>query len=275
VILRILSLLGVLAGGLYATFLVGGFLLRDTLIFHPPAASYEKDAYVRTLTARDGTELALYAHPAENPEAPSILYFHGNAEDTGYLRFLFENIAARGYGVYALDYRGYGLSQGRPTTENICEDAHAAWNYLVEEEGVAPSRIVLYGRSIGTGPALALAREYAPGGVILEGAFLSVFRALTQIRLHPRDPLPNLKNIPHLSSPLLVIHGTRDGVVPFWQGKKLFEAARVPKEYYWVRGAGHNNLLYVAKDEYYKRIDTFLQGLSRESSEGSPQGSTE
>ncbi len=266
-ILRILSFFGVLAGGLYLAFFVGGFLWRDMLIFHPPASSYEEDGCVRFLTARDGTRLALYVLPPKNSEALSILYFHGNAEDTGHLRFLFQNLAARGCGVYALDYRGYGLSQGRPSTENICDDAHTAWNYLVNEEEIAPSRIVLYGRSIGTGPALRLAREHTPAGVILEGGFLSVFRVLTRIRIHPLDPLGNIENIPHLASPLLVIHGTRDGVVPWSQGKKLYEAARVPKEHYWVKGAGHNNLLFVAGEAYYERLEKFLEKLSRNPSE--------
>ncbi len=268
-ILRLLGFFGILGTSLYLVFLFGGFFLRNSLIFHPPAPYYEKDEYVRFLTARDGTRLALYALPAQNPEALSILYFHGNAEDTGHLRFLFRNLASRGYGIYALDYRGYGLSQGRPSTENICEDASTAWTYLTESEGISPSRLVLYGRSIGTGPALYLARKQAPAALILEGAFLSVFRVLTQIRLHPLDPLPNLEHIRHISCPLLSIHGTRDRVVPFWQGKKLFSTPQVPKEFYWVQGGGHNNLLFVAEDAYYQRIRSFLDGLSPRLSEDS------
>ncbi len=260
--LRMLSFLGVLAGSLYALFFLGGFVLRDRIIFHPPLSSYSEGAYVRFLTARDGTRLACYVLPPKNSEAPWILYFHGNAEDTGHLSFLFENIAAWGYGICALDYRGYGLSEGRPSTENICEDADAAWRYLVEGKGISPSRIVPYGRSIGTGPALYLARKYEPLGVILEGAFLSVFRVLTQVRLHPLDPLPNLKNIRHISCPLLSIHGTRDGVVPFWQGKKLYDTARVSKDHYWVKGAGHNNLIFVAGEMYYERLRDFLDKLA-------------
>lgn len=265
--LRLLAFLGILGGSLYLAFLLGGFFLRDFIIFHPPAPYYAKDEYIRFLTARDGTRLALYALPAQNPEALSILYFHGNAEDTGHLRFLFRDLASRGYGIYALDYRGYGLSQGRPSTENICEDAFTAWTYLTESEEISPSRLVLYGRSIGTGPALYLARKHAPAALILEGAFLSVFRVLTQIRLHPLDPLPNLEHIRHISCPLLSIHGTRDGVVPFWQGKKLFRTPQVPKEFYWVQGAGHNNLLFLAEETYYERICSFLGNLLSYASE--------
>jgi len=136
-----------------------------------------------------------------------VLYAHGNAEDIGGVRDVMEEYRAAGFEVYTFDYRGYGISDGKPSTENSYEDINIVYNHLVQQKGIDPERIILHGRSLGAAVALHLASRRPVSGVIVQSAFLTAFRAKTQIPLSPFDKMRNDREIQRLKCAVLLIHG--------------------------------------------------------------------
>ncbi|MCX7846648.1 MAG: alpha/beta hydrolase [bacterium] len=229
------------------------------LIFQPPRASYAAhDPGVLFFNARDGTRIAAMYFPAKE-DRPTLLYVHGNAEDIGMLRPLFARIHELGYGVFAYDYRSYGLSTGRPTEANTYADAEAAFAYLTNQLGIPPTRIVVHGRSLGGAVAVHLALTCRPAAAILESTFVSAYRVLTRIPLFPGDKFCSLPRVAQITCPVFLIHGTADWIVRPWHGRTLYAAIRAPKQAWWVEGAGHNDILDVTGDDYFKRLDVFLR----------------
>ncbi|CAN0398486.1 unnamed protein product, partial [Laminaria digitata] len=152
--------------------------------------------------------------------------------------------------VLAYEYSGYGKSEGTVSEENCYADVRAAYDYLTTQKKVLPQQIVLYGRSLGSGPTCQLAEELAAdgvelGGIMLQSPLASAFRVAFNFRFTmPGDLFPNIDRVKNVACPLFIIHGTRDEVVPFWHGQELFLAT--PTKWrakpFWVDGAGHNNV---------------------------------
>ncbi|MGH7476445.1 MAG: alpha/beta hydrolase [Longimicrobiales bacterium] len=243
----------------YAVVVVLVVLFADRLMFYPPAASYGAgDADFGLVPVGAGDSVAvLHLH---QPQARyTVLYSHGNAEDLGHVAFVLRDLREAGFAVIGYDYRGYGHSTGGPASaRKASEDAEAVYRYAVDTLGIDPGRLILYGRSVGSGPTLELAARHDIAGVVLESAFTSAFRVVTRIRLFPFDRFPNLANIRALRAPVLVIHGTADEVVPFAHGRRLFDAAREPKQSLWVEGAGHNDVAVVGGARYHAALTRFI-----------------
>lgn len=163
-----------------------------------------------------------------------------------------------GFSVFAYDYRGYGTSSGTASEENSYQDAEAAYDYLVNNLSVPANRIIALGRSLGGAVAVDLAHRRQLGGLIIESSFVSAYRVITKIPVFPFDKFKSLSKIKKVNCPVLVIHGTRDEVVPFWHGEKLFQEANEPKQSLWVEGAGHNNLFARAEERYEKALVEFV-----------------
>ncbi|WP_333167543.1 alpha/beta hydrolase [Microcoleus sp. Pol12B4] len=195
-----------------------------------------------------------------NPQAKhTILYSHGNAEDLDGILWLLREIRDSGFAVFAYDYQGYGTSQEKHSEYNTYRDIEAAYNYLTPHLGVPAKQIILYGRSVGGGPAINLASRQKVGGLVVESSFVSAFRVLTRMSLLPFDKFVNIDKIGKVRSPVLMIHGKADEVVHFWHGEKLFAAAKQPKLNFWVDGAGHNDLMDVAGDRYAATLRKFAK----------------
>ena len=234
----------------------------DEMIFQPPACSYQSSAHTVMIPVENSRQIAAYYLPPVNPDAFLVLYSHGNAEDIGQLRDFIQAYYLQGFGILAYDYRGYGLSDGVASEQNSYRDIEAAWQYLTIHEHIAPSRIIIHGRSVGCGPSVWLAARHTPAGVILESPFVSAYRVMTRIPILPFDKFNNLARIKDIHSRLLVIHGRDDRVVPFWHGQALYDAANDPKQHYWVDHSGHNNLVYKAGESYWKTLQNFKQTLN-------------
>jgi len=242
--------------GGYASVVPVAWLGADRLIFLPPPATYRAGDDVVTLSTADGGRIAAIHLP--HPGARyTILFSHGNAEDLGMLRPYLRLLHGLGFGVLAYDYRGYGLSDGRPSEEATYHDIDAAWTFLVAEAKVPPERIILLGRSVGAGPSVDLAARRQVGGLVLESAFVSAFRVLTRVPLLPFDRFRNLDKIGRVACPVLVMHGEADAIVPIWHGRRLYEAAPAPKRFLWVEGAGHNDFMLVAGPRYGQALRDF------------------
>jgi fermentation-respiration switch protein FrsA (DUF1100 family) len=237
------------------------YLLADRLIFLPPPSSYAPGRLpIVHVATDDGARIAALhlPHPAA---AVTLIYSHGNAEDLGHLAEILAAIRdSAGVSVLAFDYRGYGQSTGGPpTTAAATRDLEAVYRYARDELGVPPGRIVLHGRSLGTGPAVELAAREPVAGLIVESGFVSAFRVMTRVPLLPFDRFPNLRHMRDVRAPVLVVHGTRDEVIPFSHGRRLFEAAPEPKQRLWVEGAGHNDLVWEAGGEYWAALREFAR----------------
>lgn len=254
----------VLVLALYLACAVAVYFVADRMIFLPPASSYaEGQLPVVVVPAGDGVEIATL-HLRNPGAAFTILYSHGNAEDLGHLEPLLRQLQRSGFSVLAYDYRGYGLSTGGPpTARGAYRDLHVVYRHAVEELGIDPDRLLLLGRSVGSGPATELAAREPVGGLILESGFVSAFRVVTSIPILPFDRFPNLRHLREVNCPVLVIHGAEDDVIPPSHGRRLFDAAREPKQLLWVDGAGHNDLVIVAGARYWQALQSFASLVQR------------
>ncbi len=198
--------------------------------------------------ADDGERLHGWWVPAGAPVIGHVLLCHGNAGNIGDRVPHLALLSAAGFDVLAFDSRGYGRSSGRPSERGTHLDARAAREALGRQDGVDAARVLYLGESLGGAVALALALELPPAGLILQSAFTSV-RDMAR-RHYPFLPLavvpdayPNLRRIPRLNAPLLMLHGANDSIVPLMHGEELYAAAPEPKRIEVFPDAGHNDLV--------------------------------
>lgn len=232
------------------------YFFSDRLIFQPQPSSYRDSSDILKLTTADGVQISAAYLPNSNAEY-TILYSHGNAEDLLDILPIRIELQNMGFAVFAYDYRGYGTSQGTPSEQNVYRDIDTAYNYLTQNLSVPPTRIIAYGRSVGSGAAVDLAVRHQLAGLILESPFTTTFRVITRIPLLPFDKFRNIDKIKNVHCPVLIMHGKADTVIPFAHGQELFAAANEPKRYLWVDAAGHNDLMDVAAEKYTKALREF------------------
>jgi fermentation-respiration switch protein FrsA (DUF1100 family) len=246
-------------------------LFEEKLIFIPtrypggdwnPAGLQFEDV---KFSAADGTALHGWYCPVESPRA-TVLISHGNAgnithrADEIQLWHRHLNVS-----VFIYDYRGYGQSRGSPNETGVYADARAAYHWLTEVRGIPARQIVLRGESIGSAVSLQLALEVAHRALIMESPFTSATEMGERmlpwlpVRWLIRNRFDNMAKITQYNGPLLVTHGTRDSIVPFEMGERVFERANDPKRFYAVRGADHNDVPFVGGSAYFQAIDDFLK----------------
>ena len=246
----------------YGLMVLAGLFLADSMMFLPGPSSYRDGPDIIKLPPSDGSSIS--ARMLENSSARyTIIFSHGNAEDLGDVSWFLDEFKRHGFAVISYDYNGYGTSHGKPSARAALANIEAVYDYLVTKRGVAPERIVVWGRSIGSGPSVHLAATHKVGGLVIESGFTSAFRVLTRIRLLPFDRFDNLRIIDRINCPVLLIHGQKDEIISFWHGQRLFDAAQQPKMQFWVERAGHNDLSMVAGDAYWEAAQRFELLLGR------------
>ncbi len=242
----------------YIAILLLAYFAANSVMFFPRAPGYKRTADLIKIFTADGEKIFAYYLPNHNAKY-TLLVSHGNAEDIGYMLPFLVKMHDHGYAVFAYDYHGYGLSSGKPTEQNTYLDVDAAYNYLTKDLHIAPENIIAYGNSIGAAVALDLAVRKPVAGLILQGAFVTAFRVVTRIPILPFDKYDNLTKIKLLKCPLLMIHGDIDNLISIWHGKKLYSVAPLPKEFYQVKNAGHNDIVMAAGEEYWQTMASFIQ----------------
>lgn len=235
---------------IYLGLVVGLTLIQRKLLYHPdrhlqPPAAYGLSAFDDiTLTTADGLRLTAWYAPPAAADGPVIVYFHGNGGHLGYRADRYRAFHRAGFGVLALEYRGYGGNPGKISETGLYDDARAAMAYL-RQQGVAEGRTVLFGESLGTGVAVQLALESAPRLVVLEAPFTSVAERAQELyyyipaRWLVWDRFDSRSKIGRVRSPVLILHGTNDGIVPHRHGQALLAAANEPKRGLFLDGVGH------------------------------------
>jgi fermentation-respiration switch protein FrsA (DUF1100 family) len=211
----------------------------------PPAAAGLPQAQEVTLTSGDGEKLIAWYVPPKGTK-PLIIYFHGNAGALDLRAGRFKWVIEDGTGLLALSYRGYGGSTGSPTENGLITDAETAYAFAVSR--YPPERIALWGESLGSGVAVALASAHTVGRVMLEAPFTSAADVGARVywylpvRLLMKDPFRSDLRITKIKVPLLIVHGAADTVVPFDLGERLFALANEPKRFVRIEGGGHSDL---------------------------------
>jgi len=227
------------------------YVAQRSLMYFPdtahvlPAAAGLPEAEEVPLTATDGVRIAAWHVPPRDGK-PVILYFHGNG---GALRFRvtrFRRVIADGIGLVALEYRGYGGSGGSPNEQGLIADAQAAYHFAAAH--YPPQQLVLWGESLGSGVAIAVAAERPVSRVILEAPFTSAVALGARhywylpVRLLMKDQSRSDLRIGKVKAPVMIMHGVNDRVVPYAMGEQLFELANKPKHFVRFLDGGHEDL---------------------------------
>lgn len=215
-------------------------------------------------------ELYTWWIPAEQADAPTLLYLHGNKRNIGHHIEHTQRLHDAGYNLLLADYRGYGKSTGgEPDEAKMYEDAEAAWNYLLQQRHQDPQRTFIYGHSMGGAVGIELAlRHPEAAGLIVESAFTSM-RVLAQAEYPwlPVDVLLNqrfdaLGKVGKLKTPVLFIHGTWDMRTPYQMSQRLYDSAPQPKMLKLIDGGEHDNSSSVGLLEYRAALNEFAQRYS-------------
>src|SRR6266403_2901880 len=232
--------------------LVALFLLQRSFLFPvpqaertAPAAAGFPQAEEHLLTTADGEKVIVW-HVAAKPGHPVILYFHGNGDFLAGFFGRFRDLVSDGTGIVALSYRGYAGSSGKPTERGVLADAAAAYAFTTAR--YSADRIVVWGFSLGTGVAVAIAAEQPVGKLILEAPYTSIADVAASafpifpVRFVMRDPFHSDARIARVKAPLLIMHGARDPTIPIAFGERLFALAHEPKQFVRFPDGGHDNL---------------------------------
>jgi uncharacterized protein len=247
---------------------------EDAFIFYPTTVIERtpadagldfSDVYFHT---RDGVRLNGWFVP--HAEARStLIWFHGNAGNISHrvdnLKRLHDHAKLN---IFLFDYRGYGRSQGRAFEDGTYLDGEAALAYVRDHLAIETGTMVLFGRSLGAAVAVETATRFDIQALILESPFTSIREmARAAFPLLPLGALLQtrydiLEKIPRINAPLLVLHGDRDEIVPFAQGKAVFDAAPQPKTFYRIAGAGHNDTYLIGGEAYFRELKNFIESTA-------------
>jgi fermentation-respiration switch protein FrsA (DUF1100 family) len=250
--MTVLKWLLVVVSVAYACGLAVLFFVQRSLLFPvpttqrtPPQAAGFPETEEHLLATADGEKVIVWHVPAR-PGHPVILYFHGNGDYLAGFFDRFRELIADGTGVVALSFRGYAGSSGKPSERGLLLDAAAAYAFTTAR--YSADRIVVWGFSLGTGVAVALAAAQPVGKLILEAPYTSLADVAASafpifpVRLAMKDPFHSDQRIARVNAPLLVMHGARDPTIPIVFGERLFALAHEPKQFVRFSDGGHNDL---------------------------------
>ncbi|NBC22157.1 MAG: alpha/beta fold hydrolase, partial [Gammaproteobacteria bacterium] len=216
------------------------------------------------LTASDGVELHGWFVPAGGEARGTLLFFHGNAGNISHRLESVRQFHGLGLDVLIIDYRGYGQSEGKPSEQGTYRDAAAAWAYLTDARGVAPSRIVVFGRSVGGAVGAWLAANREAGALIVESSFSSLPALAGElywflpVRWLSRFRYPTAEYAAAADCPVLVIHSRDDDIVPFHHGRAIYESAGEPRQFLELSGP-HNGAHVLSEERYLEGLEDFLE----------------
>lgn len=236
------------------------------VVFQPPESTYTRDPNL------------IWLHTSQNEVIPAffidrdakftLLFSHGNAEDLGMIIQYFREVShILEVNVFSYEYTGYGMSSpGEPSEGAFYADIEAAFKYLRDIINIPWTEIILYGRSIGSGPSCHLATMTAVRGMVLQSPLLSIYRIAFHLRFTlPGDLFPNVDKIGKVQCPVYIVHGTKDEIVPVWHGQDLHKGCKpgVRCDPFWIEGGGHNNLEIMARETFFERFQQFLRYLEK------------
>ncbi len=219
-----------------------------------------------TLNTPDNERINAWYIPTNNQTAKTVLFFHGNAGNISHRLETIKIYNQLGLNFLIFDYRGFGISTGKPTEEGTYLDADTAWQYLIEEKKLNPEEIILAGRSLGGGVAAELAKKAHPAMLILESTFTSMtevsakhypFMPTSLIVKHEYETSLKLKDI---HCPIVFAHSKNDEVIPYEHSQRNYAVANEPKKFIELSG-GHGNGFLLSKRNYVSGLQIAFNEL--------------
>lgn len=273
---RILRILAMLAVG-YMCLLLILRIFESNLVFFPdlpgrldgdwhPAGLRVQDVWI---TGDDGTKLHAWWIPNEKARF-TFLAFHGNAGNIAGRSYVYEFLSSIPTNVLAVEYRGYGKSEGKPGEKDFYSDARSAYQFLIEKQGVRPETIVSFGQSLGTATATNLASEVKVGGLVVEAPFPSIaamahrqFSYLPGVELLVYGQMDTKSKIRKVKAPILVVQCTNDPVIPPELGQEVYVAAPSPKTLLQFNMSCHEESSLLAPVKYKAALQQFLAQIEQ------------
>jgi len=246
---------------IYCILTIYVYVISDRLMFPYDQSSYDSQLKgLSLLITKDKKKIAVKFWKSNN-EKNLILYFHGNYLDLGDLDIIAEKFNEQGYSFLTMDYRGYGLSEGKVSEKNAYQDSQLLFDYAIKL-GYLHKNIIIMGRSIGTGLATELALNNKSKALVLISPFVSAYRVVTKIPLFLFDKFDNLSKISKITEPLFVVHGNLDNVIHPWHSIVLYNNYKGLKNRFLIQGVGHNDLFDENFDKILNQFELFSQKFS-------------
>jgi uncharacterized protein len=254
---------------LYFFVLVFLYFYQGNLLYHPNENNYSKDKITVDIkqvkiTTSDNIELLGWYHKKNLKVFKTLIFFHGNAGSLENRIHKLNHFIDMNINFLIVAWRGFNGNSGKPSEQGLYEDGKSTINWLIKK-GVNEKNIVLYGESLGTGVATHLAQNKNFAGVILETPFTSMidaaktFYPYIPVNFLLKDKFENYKKIKNISSPILVMHGEADQIVPFYMGKKIYESANKPKYSYFTKHDDHmmeyDESLVLALKSFFRNLN--------------------
>jgi fermentation-respiration switch protein FrsA (DUF1100 family) len=225
------------------------YLFQRNLLYHPLVNGYQEDKisfdYKEVfIQNREGIKLKAWLHEKDLINKKTIIFFHGNAGNLRNRNYKLNELSKFNVNFLIVAYRGFSGNQGKPSEQGLYEDARSALDFL-KIKGVKEKNLILYGESLGTAVAIETAQNKDLAGIILESPFTSMvelaqkYYPFLPVKFLLKDKYETIKKLPTINSPLLVLHGRLDDIVPFAMGKKIFNKANEPKFKYFIDNDDH------------------------------------
>ena len=251
---------------IYVSVLVILFIFQRNLMYHPSENNYFGDKLkvnIEKVTIKTPDNLSLLAwfHKKDLNKFKTIVYFHGNAGTLENRIHKLNHFKDMDVNFLIIAWRGFNSNKGKPTEEGLYIDGLSAVNWIVDQ-GVKEKDIILYGESLGTGIATEIAQNKNFAGVILETPFTSMINAAKEfypyipVNLLIKDRFENFKKIKNINSPILIMHGEKDTIVPFKMGEKMYQLANEPKYFYFTK---HDDHMMVYDEPMINTLKNFIK----------------
>ena len=248
---------------------LGLYIFQRSLLYHPTENNYDGDRLTVNIekvkiVTEDNIDLLAWYHNKDINKFKTILYLHGNAGSLENRIHKINHFEDMNINFLLLSWRGFSGNKGEPTEQGLYQDARSAVKWLIKQ-GVFEENIIIYGESLGTGVTTEIAQNRNFAGIILESPFTSMVAAgkskypIFPIRLLLKDRYESDKKIKNIKSPVLIMHGEQDNIVPFWMGEKMFELANEPKYSYFSKYDDH---MMDFNKELINSIKLFLKSLN-------------
>lgn len=263
---------GIILLASYSFIVAAMYWKQDSMIYFPEREITHTPQNINlhyenvTFITRDGFTISGWYIPAKD-EKGTVVFCHGNAGNVSHFLEHIKMLNGLQLSILAFDYRGYGRSNGVPSEEGTYLDAEAAWDYLVTEYGKTPRDIIVVGHSLGGAVATELAMRKKPAALIVESSFTSLpdlaakFYPWLPVKLIAKHQYASVSKVSSIPCPKLFIHSPDDEIVPFEQGRVLYEKASQPKEFLLIKG-GHNDGFLISGKTYSDGLMKFFEKYS-------------
>ena len=263
----------ILVIGAYAVLSIYVYYMQSSMIYYPNMPGRDLVATPENIGlnfqnveffTEDKVRLHGWFIPGKNAKR-TVLFFHGNAGNISHRLESIEIFHRLELNVFIIDYRGYGQSEGKISEQGTYRDAEAAWNYLINTQGINEQEIIIFGRSLGASIASWLASKHTPAALIIESAFTSIpsmgqrFYPFLPVRWLTHFKYDTKQYVKNISCPVMVAHSKNDEIIPYDEGREIFDAATEPKQFLEMRG-GHNDGFLVSGPTYIEGLRSFIYG---------------